>query len=191
MTTQSFHIQVYGQRRLFGVMLATACSAVISLGTVEAQVSVLGGANFDVGTGIYTYSYAVLNSGPMFDLALVNVPVATSSNLMSLMAPAGFNISFDPGVGIVSFFEDSNPATLQTFGPSSLNGLFTFTSVVSPMTVTFDALDTNGATYTGTTLAPMVPEPGAMALLGMAALAPGFLCRRRHRAVAASITHQP
>lgn len=171
--------QDYGQQRLFGVVLATACSAVLSLGSAQAQVTVLGGATFDIGTGVYTYTYAVANTGPTFDLAIVNVPVALNSDLMGLTAPIGFDISFDPGVGIVSFFEDTNPSTLQTFAPLSLNGLFKFTSIVEPGLVTFDALDTNGDTYTGTTISPIVPEPGTMSLLGLAVLAPGWFSRRR------------
>ncbi len=182
--------QGHRPQRLFGVVLATACTAFLSFGTLQAQVTVLGGATFDIGTGVYTYTYAVANTGPTFDLAIVNVPVSFSSDLMDLTAPTGFDIIFDPGVGIVSFFEDTDPFTLQTFGPSSLNGLFTFTSIVAPGLVTFDALDTNGDTYTGTTVSPIVPEPGSLALLGLAALAPGFLSRRRQSTNAVSI-NQP
>ena len=145
----------------------------------HAQVVVPSTVNFNSGTGLYNYAYSVTNNGPAFDLAILNVPVAPASNLLSLLAPTGFGISFDPGVGIVSFFEDSDPGTTQTFLPGSTNGLFTFSSAFAPGAVTFDALDANGDTYTGTTQAPItaVPEPGTFLLLGLGVLATSF--RRR------------
>ena len=92
------------QRRLFGAALAISCAAVIALGgTSQAAAVVTSTVNFNTGSGIYTYSYSVLNDGPTFDLAIIDVPVLQSSNLMNLIAPSGFGISFDPGVGLVSF----------------------------------------------------------------------------------------
>ena len=158
-------------------MLALLACAAIHLGSsAHAQVVVPSNVNFDLGTGLYSYSFSVMNNGPTFDLAIVNVPVSAAGNLMSLLAPTGFGISFDPGVGLVSFFEDSDPATLQTFSPSSTNGLFSFTSTVAPGTVTFDALDAGGNTFTGTTQSPSVPEPAAFSLIGLGMV--GLLSRR-------------
>lgn len=154
--------------------LALLTCAVIHFGsTAHAQVAVPSTVNFDSGTSLYTYSYSVTNNGPTFDLAILNVPVAPASNLMSLFAPTGFGISFDPGVGSVSFFEDSNPGTTQTFSPGSTNGLFRFSTTFAPGTVTFDALDAGGNSYTGTTQAPTtaVPEPGTVLLVGLGFLA--------------------
>ena len=165
-----------GQRRLLGAVFATAA---LALGTTHAQVTVPSTVAFNIGTGVYTYSYSVMNNGPTFDLAIVNVPVRSDSNLMNLTAPSGFGISYDPGVGIVSFFEDSDPSTLPTFSPASTRGLFTFTSPIAPATVTFDALDAGGNSFTGTTSSPSVPEPGILSLLGATLLAPAFLARRR------------
>ncbi len=138
----------------------------------------LGSANFDIGTGLYTYSYAVFNGG-LFDLALIDVQVATTSDLLSLTAPTGFDISYDAGLGVVSFFEDTEETTLQTFSPSSFNGLFSYASLLAPAAAPFEALDVTGGTSSGTTLAPMVPEPGSSALLSLALLAPMALARRR------------
>jgi len=176
----------FGQARFLSVCLAAAGAAALGLGSAKAQVSVLGSANFDIGTGIYTYSYAVFNGG-LFELALVDVEVATASALMSLTAPTGFDISYDPGLGIVSFFEDTEESTLQTFSPSSFNGLFSFTSLLAPDAAPFEALDVTGETYSGTTLAPLVPEPGSVALLSLALLAPAALSRRR--AATAPLSH--
>lgn len=160
--------------------LALLTCTVIHLGSsAHAQVAVPSTVNFDAGTSLYTYSYSVMNNGPTFDLAILNVPVAPDSNLMSLLAPTGFGISFDPGVGIVSFFEDSDPATTQIFSPGSTNGLFKFTSTFAPGTVTFDSLDAGGNTFTGSTQAPTtaVPEPGTIFLVGLGVVAASF--RRR------------
>ena len=132
----------------------TACAlalAGLSL-TASAQVDLNTNINFNVGTGIYSYSYAVLNQGPTFDLAIVNLNIATTSNPLALTAPVGFAINFDPGVGIVSFFEDADPFTPQTFAPNSTTAPFTFTSTQAPVPIVFDALDINGTTFTGFTL---------------------------------------
>ena len=171
--------------RIRGVALATALSAI----ACHAQVIIPSSVNFDIGTGNYTYAYSVLNNGPAINLAIINVPVAQGSDLMSLVSPSGFQISFDPGVGIVSFLEDADPGTLPTFAPAATIGLFTFTSTVGPATVTFDALDANGNTFTGTTLSPAVPEPGITTLLCMASLVPALFSRRRRSASDDSLTH--
>ncbi len=133
--------------------LAVLAGSILSC-AAQAQVDLNANIDFNTGTGINTYSYSVLNKGTTFDLAIVNLNVATTSNLMNLAAPTGFEILFDPGVGIVSFFEDANGATPQTFAPGSTVGLFTFTSTLPPVPVAFDALDTNASTFTGNTLAP-------------------------------------
>lgn len=167
-----------------GRFLAAALVTALAAGTIQAQVTVPSTVNFDSGTGIYTYSYSVMNGGQNFDLAIINVPVATGGNLMNLTSPSGFDISFDPGAGFVSFFEDSDPGTLPTFGPGSTTGFFTFTTPLAPASVTFDALDAGGDTFTGITLAPTlaIPEPGTLSLLGAALVAPALLARRRsHR----------
>ena len=160
-------------------LLLLTCAAIHLESSAHAQVAVPSIVNFDAGTGLFNYSYSVTNNGPAFDVAILNVPVAHNSNLLSLLAPTGFGISFDPGVDIVSFFEDSDPGTTQTFSPGSTNGLFRFSTTFAPGTVTFDALDAGGNTYTGTTQAPTtaVPEPSAILLAGLGVLATSF--RRR------------
>lgn len=161
-------------RLLAIIALATVSSA----GIAQAQVAVPSNVIFDAGTSLYTYSYSVANNGPTFDLAIVNVPVGAVSNPMNLTSPSGFTISFDPGPGIVSFLEDFDPGTLPTFSPGSTRGIFSFTSPLAPVSVTFDALDAGGNSFTGVTSAP-VPEPGTFSLLAATLLAPALLARRR------------
>lgn len=173
------HRRNHGPSRLLTVALATA----FTLGVTHAQVTVPGTAAFNTGTGLYTYSYSVMNGSPTFDLAIINVPVASGGNLMNLTSPSGFVLSFDPGVGTVSFFEDADPGTPLTFSPGSTRGLFTFTSPLAPVPATFDGFDAGGNTFTGSTISPgaAVPEPGILSLLGATLVAPALLARRRRK----------
>ena len=148
---------------------AMACDA-------NAQVTVPSTVTF--GMGIYDYSFSVMNNGSMFDLAIVNIPVGAGANPFGFLAPTGFGISFDPGPSIVSFFEDADLLTPQTFAPGSTVGMFSFSSSVAPAAVTFEALDAVGNSFTGTTQSP-VPEPAAFTFLGVAVL--GLLTRRNRR----------
>ncbi len=140
---------------------AIACLASIFGSEAHAQVDLNANINFNAGTGIYTYSYGVLNKSPIFDLAIVNLNIATTSNLMALSAPTGFGITYDPGVGIASFYEDADPATPQTFAPGSTTAPFTFTSTLAPVPIGIDALDTVGNAFTGFTLSA-APDSSAV-----------------------------
>ena len=126
-----------------------ACLGSILGCRAQAQLDLNTNIDFNAGTGIYTYSYGVLNKGPTFDLAIVNLNIATTSNLMNHSAPTGFGISYDSGLGIVSFYEDADPATPQTFAPGSTTAPFTFTSAFGPVPIGFDALDAGGNAFTG------------------------------------------
>lgn len=140
---------------------ALICAGSILAFAAYAQVELNTNIDFNIGAGIYTYSHAVLNQGPTFDLAIVNLTVATNSNLMNLSAPTGFDINFDPGVGVISFFEDAGPATPQTFAPTSTTTPFTYTSTFAPVPIGFDALDAGGNTFTGFTLSA-APDSSAV-----------------------------
>ena len=157
------------------------CALAVALGGVaQAQVNLNSNVAFDIGTGVYTYSYSIMNNGPLFDLAIVTLPVAASSNPTMLTAPTGFGLSFDPGIGSLSFFEDASLFTPQTFAPGSTVGTFTFKSPVAPASVTFSALDGGGNTFTGPASAPgaAIPEPASM-LFGIALVAPMLFPRNR------------
>ncbi len=140
---------------------AIACLASVLGSEAHAQFDLNTNINFNAGTGIYTYSYGVLNKGPTFDLAIVNLNIATTSNLMNLSAPTGFGITYDPGVGIASFYEDADPGTPQTFAPGSTLAPFTFTSALAPVPIGIDALDAGGNAFTGFALSA-APDSSAV-----------------------------
>src|SRR5262249_10049296 len=99
-------------------------------------------------------------------------------SIQNLTAPAGFQAVYDPGLGLLTFLEDST-----LFGPAPVSG-FAFDSPVAPAPTLFSGLvlDGNGGltTASGSTLGP-VPEPGSLTLL--CALGSGGILwiRRRKR----------
>lgn len=165
-----------------GVLAALAAAAALP-GIARAQVLVNGNAVFN-GTQ-FDYSYSVVNNTAL-QLAIVSINVfALPDAVLNPAAPEGFLISFDPGVGLVSFLEDNEASTPQTFAPGSTVGFFTFQSAFAPNPSSFEALDIEGNSFTGQTIAPApavaAPEPATLALLGMVsgAQATALFVRRR------------
>lgn len=165
-------------RRLAGPLaLAGALGALFSAGVARAQVTVV--PTVTPNGALFNYSYTVTNSNAV-DLAVVNInglPQAASA-ATDLMAPTGFQISFDPGnsnsaFGIVSFLGD--------FTPGSVISGFSFNSAFAPGAASFDTVDNNGGTSTGTTLAPVVPEANTLVSLGAGVLLLTFCAVRRRR----------
>jgi hypothetical protein len=155
--------------------LAGALCALLTPGRGEAQITVT--PDVTLGNGLYHYDYTVANNGTT-DLLDVAIDVAAMPDaIQNLMAPDGFQTSFDSGLGIVDFLADSHTFTAG----GSLSG-FAFDSPFGPTDSTFTTLDVNGDTFTGATAAPTgVPEPGGVALLGAAATT-GIVALRRRRA---------
>ena len=171
-------------RRLAGSLaLAGALGVLFSAGAARAQVGIASGVQTTNGT-LFNYSYSVTNlstSGQDFPVITFAAP-STPGGLTNLMAPTGFQISFDPGVpggGLVSFLEDS-----KSF--SSTPAVFSFTSTFAPtlspfQAIGFDAVG-NSITSSGTVFAP-VPEASTMVSLGAGVLLLTFCAVRRRRAV--------
>ncbi len=176
--------QAAPRRGLKLLCLLAICLAGTWFGSVTTslgQVSVTPTIGFDINTGIYTYSYSVTN-GTVDTLAIVSFGAMPTGTLtvQNLTAPMGFISTYDSGNGFISFLEDNNASTPQTFEPGSTITPFTFTSTVAPGATTFEALDINGNSFTGITQAP-IPEPGILALCALAVPAAGFLLYRRRK----------
>ena len=142
----------------------------------QAAVTINSTFNLDSGTNLYTYSYSVENTGPS-DLALISIPAIPAANISGASAPTGFSVIFDSFQGFVSFVEDGDLFTDQTFAGGSIISPFQVTSALAPGTVTFTAFDIEGSEFTGSVVAP-VPEPSSLLLVGLALL-PVSARRRR------------
>ena len=128
---------------------------------------------------VYHYAYTVTNNTPddLFDLTIHVAPGV--GMVQNLTAPAGFMTSYDSGLGLVDFLEDTS-----NFTATPLSG-FAFDSPLAPQQSTFDANLTDGngniSTLSGPVLAPLaaVPEPGTLALALLAAPSLILIARRR------------
>ena len=149
--------------------LATAISC-------QAAVTVISSFTLDTNTNLYTYSYSVENTGPQ-DLALFSLPSSVQSNVFGVFSPMGFTQTYDPVFGFISFFEDSDLFTDQSFAVGTITSPFQFTSALAPSSVTYTAYDVAGDEFTGAAIAP-VPEPSALLLAGLTILSAAASRRR-------------
>ena len=134
--------------------------------------------------GIYHYDYSIMNTGTT-DLFDVSIHVHPGANqVFSVMAPIGFTASYDSGLGLVDFLENTN-----SFATGQAISGFTYDSSLAPKSSTFDAnfAPTSGGitTTSGSTLAATVPEGSSLPLLcsGLGALGVLVFKSKRRREV--------
>ncbi len=154
---------------------STACLLALGLLTgaaltehSQAAVFITSNVSFNIGTSLYQYSYSVQNTEPM-DLILVTIPANPASAVVGIMAPIGFDLTFDPSQGVLNLNEDSSIFTAQTFGTGTTVAPFQFNSPLAPGNVTYSAFDVGGNEFTGVVQSP-VPEPSASLLAGLVGL---------------------
>jgi hypothetical protein len=130
-----------------------------------------------LGGGVFQYDVSVSNTGPqdVVIVTLADAPMGDGLIDPSLTAPGGFGALYDPDLGLIDFFEDT-----ELFAVGTTHGGFAFQSSASPPThfTSFAALDLDGGFISGAIT--VVPEPvgAVLALSGLAVLAAVRRCRR-------------
>ena len=161
------------------VLASALLSALGSPGSVHGQIT-LTPTITNAGGGFFSYQYSVQNTS-LFDFSAISIGVIPAPvAVQSLIAPTDFRAFFDPGLGQVDFVENT-----QNFAAGTTVGGFSFASPFAPQPSTFTALRLDGnsmpETFTGSVLAPQVPEPASVFFLGVG-LAGLATMRTRRRA---------
>ena len=152
-------------RSILGCLLIGITSPLAS----QAAVTVNSSFSLDTNTNLFTYSYTVENLGPS-ELGLVSIPTSAAANISNVVTPEGFILTFDPFLGFINLFEDSDLFTEQSFAVGTTTPAFQFTSVLAPGTATYTAFDTAGDEFTGAAISP-IPEPSTLLFTGVALFA--------------------
>jgi hypothetical protein len=149
-------------------IIPTLALSLIASGIAHADVIVT--ANVTPNGGLFQYDYSITNQ-TADDLPVLDIAVTPDITIGDLTAPTGFETAYDPGLGLVSFLENT-----ASFGSTPLSG-FMFDSSVAPSATTFTATLQDLTTFavstmSGSTQGPVVPEPTMLmpCALGMAAL---------------------
>lgn len=149
----------------------------------HAQAPIIS-AVYTQGGGLFNYNFSVQNLGS-FTLADISITVGSAS-VLNPVAPTGFQIAYDPGLGLVDFLADNNAATPQDFFAGTTVSGFRFTSNTLLNGARFDATDDQGIPTNGTVRATAVaaPEPGTLGLFAFAGMpfAAALVSRRRFAA---------
>lgn len=152
---------------------AIAIAAWLTAQTASA-ILIVNATPTPLGGGLFQYEFTISNTGPA-DVPLVNInnaPLSDPDIGSTLMTPAGFLALYDPGLGIVTFLEDTS-----LFAAGTTIGGFSFQSAGPPGQYfgTFDALDVNGAFQDGNVNFSTTGVPDAGSTLLLAAVAAGAL----------------
>lgn len=163
--------------KLSATALLLGLISLIAAPNAHAQVSV-SGSFFSIGGGLFQYEVDVTN-GTSLILDLIDLDLSDVQSA-PLTAPTGFTTVYDSGLNLLTFAEDADPVTPQSFAPGTTVGLFRFQRAGTPVTTaSFTALDreNNFTPGTATFTQSVAPEPGTLGLLAIGAT--GFLVRRR------------
>ncbi len=134
------------------------------------------------------YSYLVTNpASAANELAIVSLQGALNDSPTNLSAPTGFFTSYDPGNGLFSF-APTNDASMGAFSLGSATGPFSFDSSFAAGSAPYEALDSQGNSFTGTTMAPAaaVPEANTLILLAIGGVGLTFAAARARRRASGS-----
>ena len=122
-----------------------------------------------INNDLFNYDFSITNND-LEDVSIVSIVDAPFGDLNidpTLVAPAGFIASYDLGLGIVDFLEDTDVFAIGTTRVG-----FTLTSAFGPVGnfMAFEALTVNGNLMSGQVQKDVrpdgvIPEPGTMALL--------------------------
>ena len=163
--------------RIAILAVALAIAALFSTATAQAQLLVTAQVN-EISVGTFQYDYTVTNNTGQ-DIYLIDIGTAQDPlAVQNLTVPAGFESAFDPGLGLVTFLENTS-----TFGPTPTSG-FEFDSPFGPGATFFDGdyidLNFNNQVISGSTVGPVAtPEPENVAMLiALAASGTLFIARR-------------
>lgn len=159
---------------LHTMICATALSLAFAEPARSATTATVDIFVTDIGMGVFQYDLTIRNTG-MEDISIISIndaPLNESIIGSSLQSPPDFLASYDPGLGVIDFVENTS-----TFTAGSVNPGFTFQSASAP-DVAFQNL--SGFTSLGesvTVTTNTVPEPSAALLTAAGIL--GFIKRRR------------
>ena len=118
----------------YKAILGTAGMGCLLLFPTGAHAQVVTPTVTTLAGSIYHYNYSIKNTSAD-DLFDVTIHVrAGAGQIFNVMAPIGFRASYDSGLGLVDFVENTN-----TFVTNQAISGFTYDSSLAPNPSTFDA----------------------------------------------------
>jgi hypothetical protein len=150
-----------------------SCMCLFIAAVPAARANLLVEATVTPLVGTFQYDFSVENTGPddVVIVSIVDAPLADPLIDPTLVSPAGFFGSYDSGLGIVDFLEDT-----ELFAAGTTTGGFSFQSLSGPSNnfALFEALTPLGDFISGSVNHTIVPEPSSLVVccaLGLAVIA--------------------